>query len=207
MYIWPCVRTRYWRGELQLGSIYHRTWGCWGWGSLGLLWGGRRSSRSPFIMALPSSLHRKDMELTHLHFWLPCSTKYSKEHDTILLPLPLPAVGLPYILLTSQHTLVSSHHLHSSNLLRRTESEWRKKERKISPVRTPSLCPHTLFPLKLRASTLHASHFRKREDKVEPPKTNTMYHMYTLGVSKCMHVVHSVGFAIAVGFGWFYLTK
>ena len=48
--------------------------------------------------------------------------------------------------------------------------------------------------------------------KVEPPKinndrkTNTMYHMHTLGASKCMHVVHSVGFVIAVGFGWFYLT-
>ena len=47
--------------------------------------------------------------------------------------------------------------------------------------------------------------------KVEPPKTNidritnTMYHMHTLGASKCMHVVHSVGFAITVGFGWFYL--
>ena len=46
--------------------------------------------------------------------------------------------------------------------------------------------------------------------KVEPPKTNinhktnTMYHMHTLGASKCMHVVHSVGFAIAVGFRWFY---
>ena len=48
--------------------------------------------------------------------------------------------------------------------------------------------------------------------KVEPPKTNndrktnTMYHMHTLGASKCMHVVHSVGFAIAVGFGQFYLN-
>ena len=47
--------------------------------------------------------------------------------------------------------------------------------------------------------------------KVEPPKTNnnhktnTKYHMHTLGASKCTHVVHSVGFAIAVGFGWFYL--
>ena len=47
---------------------------------------------------------------------------------------------------------------------------------------------------------------------VEPPKTNnnhktnTMYDMHTLGASKCMHVVHSVGFVIAVGFGWFYLT-
>ena len=35
--------------------------------------------------------------------------------------------------------------------------------------------------------------------KVEPPKTNnkyktnTMYHIHTLGASKCMHVVHSVG--------------
>ena len=41
--------------------------------------------------------------------------------------------------------------------------------------------------------------------KVKPPKTNThrktntMYHMHTLGASKCMHVVHSVGF------GEFYL--
>ena len=25
-------------------------------------------------------------------------------------------------------------------------------------------------------------------------KTNTMYHMHTLGASKCMHVVRSVGF-------------
>ena len=33
-----------------------------------------------------------------------------------------------------------------------------------------------------------------------------MYHMHTLGASKCMHVVHSVGFAIDVGFGLFYLT-
>ena len=47
--------------------------------------------------------------------------------------------------------------------------------------------------------------------KVEPPqtnsdrKTNTIYHMYTLGASKCMHMVHSVGFAIVVGFGWFYI--
>ena len=45
--------------------------------------------------------------------------------------------------------------------------------------------------------------------KVEPTKTNnnrktnTIYHI--LGASKCMHVVHSVGFAIAVDFGWFYL--
>ena len=58
--------------------------------------------------------------------------------------------------------------------------------------------------------------------KVKPPKTNTkrkthtMYHMQTLGASKCMHVVHSstkrmhvvhsVGFAFGVGLGWFYLT-
>ena len=47
--------------------------------------------------------------------------------------------------------------------------------------------------------------------KVEPPKTNsnrntnTMYHMHTLGASKCMHVIHSVGFAIVVVLGWFYL--
>ena len=47
---------------------------------------------------------------------------------------------------------------------------------------------------------------------VEPPKTNndrktnTMYHMHTLGASKCMHVVHSVGFAMGVGDGWVYLT-
>ena len=33
-----------------------------------------------------------------------------------------------------------------------------------------------------------------------------MYHMHTLGASKFMHVVHTVGFAIDVGFGWFYLT-
>ena len=33
-------------------------------------------------------------------------------------------------------------------------------------------------------------------------KTNTMYHMHTLGASKCMHVVHSVGFAM----GGFTLT-
>ena len=43
--------------------------------------------------------------------------------------------------------------------------------------------------------------------KVEPPisnthyKTNTMYHMHTLGASTCMHVVHSVGFAMGVGDG------
>ena len=49
------------------------------------------------------------------------------------------------------------------------------------------------------------------DSKVEPPisnthrKTNTMYHMHTLGASKCMHVVHSVGFALGVGDGWFYL--
>ena len=30
--------------------------------------------------------------------------------------------------------------------------------------------------------------------------------MHTLGASKCMHVVHSVGFAIDVGFGWFYFN-
>ena len=34
-----------------------------------------------------------------------------------------------------------------------------------------------------------------------------MYHMHTLDASKCMHVVHSVGFAIAVGFGWFDLSE
>ena len=49
--------------------------------------------------------------------------------------------------------------------------------------------------------------------KVEPPKSNidgktdTMYHMHTLGASKCMHVVQSVGFAIVVAFGWFYLNS
>ena len=49
-------------------------------------------------------------------------------------------------------------------------------------------------------------------NKVKPPnsnthrKTNTMYHMHTLGASKCMHVVHSVGFAMGVGDGWFYLS-
>ena len=42
--------------------------------------------------------------------------------------------------------------------------------------------------------------------KVEPPKTNsdhktnTMYHMHTLGASKFLHVIHNVGF------GWFYLN-
>ena len=46
-----------------------------------------------------------------------------------------------------------------------------------------------------------------KDNKVKPPKTNTMYHMHTLGASKRMHVVHSVGFVIAVGFGWFYLTN
>ena len=34
-----------------------------------------------------------------------------------------------------------------------------------------------------------------------------MYHMHTLGASQCMHVVHSVGFTIGVGFGWFYLIS
>ena len=49
--------------------------------------------------------------------------------------------------------------------------------------------------------------------KVEPPKTNsdrktnTMYHMHSLGASKCMHVVHSVGFVIAVGFSGFTLIN
>ena len=32
-----------------------------------------------------------------------------------------------------------------------------------------------------------------------------MYHMHTLGASICMQVIHSVGFAIAVGFGWFWV--
>ena len=27
-------------------------------------------------------------------------------------------------------------------------------------------------------------------------KTNTMYHMHTFGASNCMHVVHTVGFAM-----------
>ena len=53
--------------------------------------------------------------------------------------------------------------------------------------------------------TEHQSH-----NKIEPSKTNTdrktnnMYHMHTFGSTECMHVVHSVGFAINVGFGWFY---
>ena len=38
-------------------------------------------------------------------------------------------------------------------------------------------------------------------------KTNTMYHMHTLGASKCMLVVHSVGIAMGVGFGGFYLLS
>ena len=48
--------------------------------------------------------------------------------------------------------------------------------------------------------------------KVNPPisnthhKTNTMYHMHTLGASKGMHVVHSVGFAMGVG-RWVVLPK
>ena len=29
---------------------------------------------------------------------------------------------------------------------------------------------------------------------VSHPKTNTMYHIHTFGASKCMHVIHSVGF-------------
>ena len=29
-------------------------------------------------------------------------------------------------------------------------------------------------------------------NKVCVPKTNTMYHLHTLGAFKCMHVVHSV---------------
>ena len=38
-------------------------------------------------------------------------------------------------------------------------------------------------------------------------KINTMYHMHTLGASKCMHVVHSVGgFAFGGGFGYTYLN-
>ena len=48
--------------------------------------------------------------------------------------------------------------------------------------------------------------------KVKPPisnthrKTNTMYDMHTLGDSKCMHMVHIVGFTMGVGDGWFYPT-
>ena len=32
-------------------------------------------------------------------------------------------------------------------------------------------------------------------------QTNTMYYMHTLGASKCMHVVHSVGFRFALVLG------
>ena len=48
--------------------------------------------------------------------------------------------------------------------------------------------------------------------KVNPPianthrKTNTMYQMDTFGSTKCMHVVHSIGFAMGVGDGWVYLN-
>ena len=50
-------------------------------------------------------------------------------------------------------------------------------------------------------------HHSRSITKVKPPisnthrKTNTMYHMHTLGASKCMHVVHSVDFAMGVGDG------
>ena len=37
--------------------------------------------------------------------------------------------------------------------------------------------------------------------KVDISKTNTMYHMRTLGASKCMHVVHSVGFRLVLVLG------
>ena len=37
-------------------------------------------------------------------------------------------------------------------------------------------------------------------------KTNIMYHMHTLGASKCMHVVHSVGFAFGGGSGYTYVN-
>ena len=33
-----------------------------------------------------------------------------------------------------------------------------------------------------------------------------MYHMYTLGASKCMHVVNTGGFRFGGGFGYTYLT-
>ena len=48
---------------------------------------------------------------------------------------------------------------------------------------------------------------KRCKTKVESPisnthrKTNSMYHMHTLGASKCMHVVHIVGFAMGVGDG------
>ena len=38
-------------------------------------------------------------------------------------------------------------------------------------------------------------------------KTNTMYHMHTLGAFKCMHVVHTGGFRCGGGFGYTYLTS
>ena len=34
----------------------------------------------------------------------------------------------------------------------------------------------------------------KYTSKVCIPKSNTMYHMYILDASKCVHVVHSIGF-------------
>ena len=53
----------------------------------------------------------------------------------------------------------------------------------------------------------HFLHFNELLGKTVPKLLVTygMYHMHTLGASKCMHVVHSVGLAMDVGDGWFYL--
>ena len=81
----------------------------------------------------------------------------------------------------------------------------------------PTIWPHTLG-LQNVLMQVFGVHLSKSECvstkqyKVEPPKTNsdcktnTMYHMHTLDASKCMHVVHSVGFAIVVGF-WVILPQ
>ena len=41
---------------------------------------------------------------------------------------------------------------------------------------------------------------------VQDPSTLGVSKVNTLGASKSMHVVHSVGFAMGVGDGWFHLT-
>ena len=55
-------------------------------------------------------------------------------------------------------------------------------------------------------NTSHYTHV-----KVNPPISNTHRkthrNMHTLGASKCMHVVRSVGFAMGVGDGWVYLSS
>ena len=56
------------------------------------------------------------------------------------------------------------------------------------------------IPIKCRGIIKKPSHSRSIYFTcymVSRPKINTMYHMHTFGASKCMHVVHSVGFRAA----------